>query len=840
MNQVTDANGKTTGFTYDWGVRKNTITPAYTIARSVVASGLVTSVVRRGFTTTFGYDTLFRITSISPPAGANFSYSYDNSQGRFVLLTRGISNRRTDLDGFGRPSATSNAVNVKTDMTYDACGRMTYQSYPFEGTANKGTTYRYDPLGRVTRKIHPDGEDVRFDYTGLDVQITNERGIDSSQRWDGYGDPAEALLVGVVDRDGQTWSYDYDILGNLLLVDPPGGTPNRAWTYNTKSQLTSESHPETGTVNYGYYANGKLQTKTDPAFGTTTYTYDNNNRLTHIDFPGASFTDLDYDASDNGTLLENEAVRSTFTYDGANRLDVRRDLHKSGPFTLSVDYDYDTRDNLQFVTYPRESGTRLRIQYSYDGGNRIARIAQVGGAATVYARSIQYHPSGGIKQYVAGNGYTNQFQYHPNRYFVTNITDQFGAEEVLDLLYTYDPAGNVDTITDARPGMSQEFTYDSLDRLEQAGGPWGVAEYGYDGQGNRTSQTIGNAFTTYTYSGATNRLTRASGANPDTFTYDGNGNLRTTARGTFVYSPENLVTSSTISGVAASYRYDGNNLRKSKASGGRTVHFFHAPEEQLLSEFESSGAMVRAPLRDYIHAGNRLIASVKYSGAGPATAQKVEYYHLDALGSVRAVTDASGAIVVRHDYEPYGVEWNQPQSADSRRFTGKERDPESGLDYFGARYYSAPVARFTSVDPDYTWSESLADPERWNRYSYARNNPLRYRYSDGRFSTPAAAWVLAEVDFAVHGKLGTEIVELFAEGLADKATTSGTVDTPARHCSQVRRRPSLVRIGWSDAPTSTCDRRNSLMVIRRALKRVGELQDGALLEMPSHELDANR
>jgi hypothetical protein len=152
-----------------------------------------------------------------------------------------------------------------------------------------------------------------------------------------------------------------------------------------------------------------------------------------------------------------------------------------------------------------------------------------------------------------------------------------------------------------------------------AGGPWGTANYGYDGQGNRTSQTIGGAFTSYTYSGTTSRLTSASGANPNTFTYDANGNLKTTSTGTFNYSPENLVTSSTVSGVAASYGYDGDNLRKSKASGGRTVHFFHAPGGQLLSEFESSGTTVRAPLRDYIYAGSRIIASVKYPGAGLAS-----------------------------------------------------------------------------------------------------------------------------------------------------------------------------------------------------------------------------
>ena len=58
-------------------------------------------------------------------------------------------------------------------------------------------------------------------------------------------------------------------------------------------------------------------------------------------------------------------------------------------------------------------------------------------------------------------------------------------------------------------------------------------------------------------------------------------------------------------------------------------------------------------------------------------------------------------------------------------FTGKERDAETGLDYFGARYMSSPQGRFTSPDPLLN-SGRLDDPQSWNRYAYAGNNPLRY------------------------------------------------------------------------------------------------------------------
>jgi RHS repeat-associated protein len=73
-----------------------------------------------------------------------------------------------------------------------------------------------------------------------------------------------------------------------------------------------------------------------------------------------------------------------------------------------------------------------------------------------------------------------------------------------------------------------------------------------------------------------------------------------------------------------------------------------------------------------------------------------------------------------------------PPPSDTRLFTGKKRGSETGRDYFGARYYRANRGRFTTVDPAMTLSENLVDPQRWNRYTYVRNNPLRYVDPDGR------------------------------------------------------------------------------------------------------------
>jgi RHS repeat-associated protein len=121
------------------------------------------------------------------------------------------------------------------------------------------------------------------------------------------------------------------------------------------------------------------------------------------------------------------------------------------------------------------------------------------------------------------------------------------------------------------------------------------------------------------------------------------------------------------------------------------------------------------------------------AGSGMAQAQILEYYHLDAVGNVRVVTDQAGNVIERHDYLPFGEEIN-PTGSQTKRFTGKERDAETGLDYFGARYYGSKIGRFTSVDPNLDAKRALLDPQEWNRYAYGRNNPLRFVDPDGRES----------------------------------------------------------------------------------------------------------
>src|SRR5262249_46287737 len=108
------------------------------------------------------------------------------------------------------------------------------------------------------------------------------------------------------------------------------------------------------------------------------------------------------------------------------------------------------------------------------------------------------------------------------------------------------------------------------------------------------------------------------------------------------------------------------------------------------------------------------------------------------LGSIRLVTDSQANLRARHDYLPFGEELQagiggrttaqgyNSQDDTRQRFTGKQRDGESGLDFVEARYYASIQGRFTSTDPVMITAGRLMDPQEVNLYNYARNNPLRF------------------------------------------------------------------------------------------------------------------
>jgi len=141
------------------------------------------------------------------------------------------------------------------------------------------------------------------------------------------------------------------------------------------------------------------------------------------------------------------------------------------------------------------------------------------------------------------------------------------------------------------------------------------------------------------------------------------------------------------------------------------------------------------PKTEYIFFGGERIAQREFGANNTST---LRYYLGDNIGSTSLLVTADGLICSESDYLPYGKEQvvTAPCTAtENYKFSGKERDSESGLDYFGARYYGSTMGRWLSPD----WGEKpmaipyaqYDDPQSLNLYGYVRNNPITGIDADG-------------------------------------------------------------------------------------------------------------
>jgi YD repeat-containing protein len=598
VKRITNPNGTWTEHTYRWGqpARTTTSEPDHAISRAINEDGSLQAETRGRWTTSRHYDALGRVERIDVPgAGNDTVVAYDDVAGT-VTTTRGVeggtrSQIVTTLDGFGRPIRTRDSAGVLTETDYDGEGRTIFRSLPFTGTTRVGMAIAYDAFGRTERESHAGTPWARSHrYAGTALTATDENGRETVLTRLAFGHPDDVRLSAVTDAAGQSWSYTYDVLGQLRTVSGPDAV-TRTWTYEAgTSLLRSESHPESGTVTFDQYdASGNLRQKTHAKGQVTTYTYDGNNRLKTIT-AGASLTTIEYEpGTDDRKKVVVDGVSSEFTYDDEGHVASRTDTVDGKPFRVA--FRYDGNDNVVEITYP--SGRK--VAYAYDVENRLSRVFNPDTQAD-YATTFGHHPSGAIETYTSGNGIRTTIGFDPYRYWTTSI-----VAGPLKLAYSnYDGVGNVGTLTDAHAG-TQTFTYDALDRLSTASGAYGPITYAYDAHGNQQGANFGydpaNPF----------RLTRFSTM---PMTYDLNGNLKTRSADEFTYTADNQLQVAQVGGQTTRYAYDGDAWRVKKAvDGGATTYYVRGPSGQLLMEWVNTSPV--ATVREYIYAGSRLIAIMK-------------------------------------------------------------------------------------------------------------------------------------------------------------------------------------------------------------------------------------
>jgi RHS repeat-associated protein len=731
---MTDPLGHTTTYTYDADGNQTSVNDAL------------------GRVTTYTYDALNRLTMTTYPDGTTTSTTYDfrgnpltetDQAGHVTLYTYDQTGQTTSVT-----TADGTPDSATTTYTYDAAGLVTQVTDPLgHNTAytydaadyvqnmtdalGAVTTYTHNNAGQVATETDPLGHQTSYSYDarGRVVMTTYADGTTTQQSYDGQGN-----VLSSTDQNGIVTSYSYDALGHVLSVITASGTPDAA------------------TTSYTYDANGNLLTIADANNHTTGYAYDADNQQTKKTWPDGSFELFGYDAVGNQTSHQLTGGHTdTSTYDVLNRLSkltyfdgtsVSYTYTPTGKSAIVKDsrgttqYTYDNQDRLikittpsgQSVTYAYDAaGNRVglgtpagSISYSYDDGNRLASVSSQGVGTFTYS----YDKAGNRTQLALPNGITVGYGYDAlNR--LTSLKQTLGSQTLASYIYTLDPAGNRTKVVNA-DGSSVSWTYDDAYRLtgetdtDASGAVTYQASYSYDKVGDRTSATIYGQTIHYSYN-ALDQLTSVGNA---TFSYDGRGNLVQIQNGssvTYTYNAANELTSATEPGGASvSYAYDAAGRRVQQTVGSSITNYLWdeaSTNGDVVLETDGSGATQAS----YVLGNDQVLAETR-SGA-------TSYYLDDGQGSVRNLTDSSGAVTDSYTYDAFGnAQSSTGSTINPYRYTGQQFDSLTGLYDLRARYYDPSTGSFTSRD---TVQMGVNDPRALNPYAYASADPVNYSDPSG-------------------------------------------------------------------------------------------------------------
>jgi RHS repeat-associated protein len=733
---VIDPNGITLTFTYyPPGWLKTSCVAGETTTYQYDNVGQLTTVTRPDASqTTYAYDAAHRLTDIGDTAMNNVHFTLDNA-GNVTQTTwsnpSGTTAKQTsgDYDPLGRlyhAIAVRNAVSYSTTLAYDANGNRTGVTDP----KGKATSFQYDALNRPTQITDALAGLTTLAYDARDqlTSLKTPNGAQTSFTVDGLGNVTQETSA---DRGNLTNTFD--AAGNLLTsTDARGGV--KTFTYDTLNRPLTASYQLSGqstlTVAYTWdtasgctYGVGHLCQVTDNA-GSTSYAYD-----TH----GNAVSKTRSEAG--GTFT------TTFSYDSADR-----PATVVTPTSKTISLDRNANGQVQQVATAVGSNPQVNlvgnlvidaaghtIAQSFGNGVAEAKTFNTDGSAAGQTETSSGSSSGDadvptLPQWAAmilgtlllGIVYRNQGRRNRNRFLglllaATMLSPLLAPRAFADELLTYDPNGNV--LTRALSGGTTTYGYDALNRVKSEAGPAKTQTLGYDANDNRTSDGSGSD----TYTANTDRLATING---QAVTLDAAGNV-TSARGlTFVWNAAGQLASvSQGTTLLATYYYDFEGHRSRKVTtaaapqGAGTVIYHYDLQGRLIAETTPANN----PIATYVWRDDVPVSIIL-----PGPPETALYLEVDHLNTPIAARNQAGQVVWRWESDAFGT---TPPNEDpggtgtkttiNLRFPGQYYDRESGLHYNWNRHYDPKLGRYTSPDPI-----GLAGGN--NLYSYTTANPLRY------------------------------------------------------------------------------------------------------------------
>jgi YD repeat-containing protein len=699
---ITDPAGETKSFTWNH------------------ALGVKTSATAVDNTTThWTYDGFGRQASETNPDGSvtTTAYAFCGSgcptHGRYSVSTtlndhNGNAGGQTSViyDRLNRPIQTRRAIlggnTAVVDSHYDALGRKIKVSQPYllNAGAQYWTTYAYDVRNRVTQKNapldqdHPSGRMTRYAYDGLTTTVTDPMNHVKTVVDNALGEAAQ--VTDDASSNPVTYTDGYTPFGQLATVTDPNGNKT-TYSYDPRGFKTAMNDPDMGAWSYAYNAAGELTKQTDAQHRTTTQSYDALGRPASRSEPLSGETRhiaYHYVQSGNGKgHLANETLikgsgstpdfKRAFTYDALGR-----------PTTVTttiadVDYKvkraYDGFSRLRQLTYPESAGgEHLKLNYTYDPSGVVKQVTDANDGV-VYWTALSMDAMGHVTGERRGDGVSTVTLYDPATGALNGISSGSGANDshVQYLTYKWDAMNNMTERRDARLRLSEDFTYDALNRLTRCrltkpdGSLGGTQSFTYDPLGNLLSKSgVG----TYTYDTIhPHRVTSINrgGGVSNHFQYSADGNLMSksgpdgyTNQFTAFNKPREITTEHT----ARTFAYGPEHRRYAQFMSGSGAHKYYVG---TLFEVIDQASVIT--YRHNIQVNGRTIAiGINRSDNTHA----IRYVYQDGLGSTDAITNYTGKVMERMSFDAFGqrrseTSWSGPPSGD--------RDDITDRGYTGAK-----------------------------------------------------------------------------------------------------------------------------------------------------------
>ena len=493
------------------------------------------------------------------------------------------------------------------------------------------------------------------------------------------------------------------------------------YTGDYLGRIEKIKYPDGETVLYRYDSGGQIKSVTGK-FAETDFIYIKN---------------IEYDEFGQRKLVEyGNGVKTEYSYDAVHRWLNYIHTENNSEVLQNIDYSFDLTGNITEYKNTHKEMTYSTVQkYSYDDLYQLTSV-------------------------------TGQCIYNPYQLSIPAFKSEYGQSFV----YSDDGLNRMESKTSVEESMgsakisSNNLNYDikycykdkSAYRLENAGNRF----FKYDLNGNVLTEQDGPFTETVSY-----KKQAVQRVNENVFMQQNDWGLeidtaavkntvkKSSFRRNYVWNENNMLRRSEDSEGIVNYLYgaDGNRAVKSSAAG-ETLYFNSMWSWSYNTSVYSDGARSTK----HIYVNNQRVVTKMCSDTKPTVSEMKEYqyfYHSDHLGSASLITDSNGQEYERIEYSPWGETWIDKAQAVWKtpcRFTGKEQDEETGLYYFGARYYDPKYSRWLSCDPaleEYIPSSVQQTTElpglggvynstNLNLYHYAGNNPVKYVDPNGKKIKP--------------------------------------------------------------------------------------------------------